>query len=473
MKQLIPTFTKVNFGKSYLNPYNIRQRKRTINILTDNDLIDNLTQNDIDSERRGELPFRYEELYKQKYGNKGFKSKVKTDKKKPKKSKIPLLPNHRNVMTDPAVLLKSNEEYIEMYKMFLQEKNSEPKTKTITFSNTITENGKASTAVNTLPNAHTVSRPYSSKPILKKPLRVHSSYKLTKKHNRPRIMKERLPSKGTNSNIFLTTTNISSQYKKQKTYQNTSSSLMTFKNETDTLQNFNSKEYDSSDISAMEYPKEVFQKPEEGEEAKKIKKKYQLDSLKDDIAEFEKKNQEYDEEKVKENEKMVDPFIRTQFHKPKYSENYLKKQDLQKVPSKIKEYIQNTSVTRPFCFKKKFKKFDEIFLRTSNKRMTFVKKLKEEHDDIEVPNYEKKKKNWIDEIDDNFKQEIVQYQKDLDNFVYIGQQGYYYEHSDTMNTGEKAYKDAMGLLQSDWLSEIHHKKFGGKVKKMIKTTEKH
>ena len=56
--ELIPTFSKIRTRKINFDKHTINQKKKDIKIITDNDFMETVTQQDIECERRNELPYR-------------------------------------------------------------------------------------------------------------------------------------------------------------------------------------------------------------------------------------------------------------------------------------------------------------------------------------------------------------------------------------------------------------------------------
>ena len=70
-----------------------------------------------------------------------------------------------------------------------------------------------------------------------------------------------------------------------------------------------------------------------------------------------------------------------------------------------------------------------------------------------LPESPNQKEQLIPLIERGFKDEIVNYQGKLGIFIYAGLQGYFTKHFGDITEGEKAYKEAMRKIESDWSSK--------------------
>ena len=423
MKQIIPTFSKVKTQKIYFNEYNIKQKEKNVKVLTDGDFIDGITQRDIDCERRNELPYGIDAFFKKKC--KAKQRKFNSDlTKRPRTKSRKIFITHKG-QTERQVEVKSNEDIIKLYQDYLDNNQNYH-----TLSNI--SNANCLKSINNDSNV-------DNKKLIKNKL---NRYKIKAKKNNFLTSSTMKSKSKVKSTLYITTTNFT------KTKRNDSFSLLSFKNDSESLLS------SSSDISTIYFPKANKRYDFSLSDNDQIRKKIKLLKLKDDIKSYEKvvSNQLYNKEKLEEDSKLNEPFIRNGFYKTSFTKVFTKKPQPIGVESKVKEYINKDTINHPLSCKKRFNQFDKVFIQASQNRIRRV-------DNKQLANLEEieykppDKDNWIQLIERGFKDEIVNYQGKLGIFIYAGLQGYFTKHFGDITEGEKAYKEAMRRIKSDWSSK--------------------
>lgn len=433
--ELIPTFSKIRTRKINFDDHTINQKQKDIKIITDNDFMETVTQQDIECERRNELPYRIVE-FTQKRKYKGTKAKITSNNKDNnlRSSFISYNKFNRQKPRNIPTNIYSNEKIIDMYQDFL---SSDETKKTNPFvQENIFHSLNADKNYKDIDNKNLLEKKinlFKSKAQIKKTKYYLGSSKSKSKYNKTTV-----------SNLFLTTTNFS---KTKHHTLDSSNSLISFKKEQ------NEKDSDiNQDVSIIKFTNNIPSPVLNDKEI--IKKKIKLEKILDEVKEFEiGKTKDYNKEKVESNSKLQEPFVRTNFFKTKNTGGLYKKKPMKSnVESKVKQYIITDTIARPVSCKQKFKTFDKIFLQASKKKILHVKKGPEI--DLEEIEYKpKNKNNWIEKMENGFKKEIVNYQDNLGFFVYAGLRGYFTHHFDSMTKGGKVYKDALKQLECDWLTE--------------------
>ena len=423
MKQIIPTFSKVKTKKIYFNEYNIKQKEKNVKVLTDGGFLDGITQRDIDCERRNELPYGIDAFFKKKC--KAKQRKFNSDlTKRPRTKSRKIIITHKGE-TERQVEVKSNEDIIKLYQDYLDNNQNYH-----TISNI--SNANCLKSINNDSNV-------DNKKLIKNKL---NRYKIKAKKNNFLTSSTMKSKSKVKSTLYITTTNFT------KTKRNDSFSLLSFKNDSESLLS------SSSDISTIYFPKANKRYDFSLSDNDQIRKKIKLLKLKDDIKSYEKvvSNQLYNKEKLEEHSKLNEPFIRNGFYKTSFTKVFTKKPQPIGVESKVKEYINKDTINHPLSCKKRFNQFDKVFIQASQNRIRRV-------DNKQLANLEEieykppDKDNWIHLIERGFKDEIVNYQGKLGIFIYAGLQGYFTKHFGDITEGEKAYKEAMRRIKSDWSSK--------------------
>lgn len=433
--ELIPTFSKIRTRKINFNGHTIDQKEKDIKIITDNDFMETVTEQDIECERRNELPYRIGE-FTQKRKTKLTKSKISWENKDNNRLSS-FVSYHKFNRQKPRNIpnnIYSNEKIIDMYQDFLSS-NDTKNTNSLNQDNVFhslnnDKNYKDIYNKNLLKKKINLFR---SKAQIKKTKHYLGSSKSKSKNNKTGV-----------STLFLTTTNFS----KTKHYTlDSSNSLISFKKE----QNEKDSDINQED-PIIKFTKKISSNVLNDKEI--IKKKIKLEKILDEVKEYEiGKTKDYNKEKVESNSKLQEPFVRTNFYKTKDTGGIYKRKTMKNnVESKVKQYINTDTIAHPVSCKQRFNTFDKIFLQASKKKVLRVKKGPVI--DLEEIEYKPKKtNNWVEKMENGFKKEIVNYQDNLGFFVYAGLRGYFTHHFDSMTKGSKLYQDAIKQLECDWLTE--------------------
>ena len=416
MKKYVSTFKrfKINLPK-----YNIlKKRKHTIDILSENEYMEKVDENDIISERFNIIPKKAETIFQKKH-NSFVKKQTLKNKQENINGDTISISNYFNASNVHPIFLKneSYEYFIKKYQSKLNEKNKKK------FKKNNTQNLLISEIKN--------DKKYNigMSPILSRYKSLNNSTQTIIDHQKQLYSKYLKLRNNNMEKTHFKTQDISQSSTKNKTLSSSMSHLVStikFDEEKDKQIKIKTKN--------KEYLKQIID----------LKNKEKLMKLNEDILEYENSNKfvaSVDERKAFN----YDKFIRTSYEK--FGKMYMKKKKINiNFRNNEGEKINMTKTQR-----NKFRKFNKMFLTTLNNDMDIDKEIhkKKDSEKLEEKIYEPNPTKWIDNVNNELNKKVKDYYRNLGTYILHKKKGIFYNHLKNLKKGDKAYKDAIRISQKD------------------------
>ena len=416
MKKYVSTFKKFKIN---LPKYNIlTKRKHTIDILSENEYMEKVDENDIISERFNIIPKKAETIFQKKH-NSFVKKQTLKNKQENIDSDTISISNYFNASNAHPIFLKneSYEYFIKKYQSKLNEKNK--------------KNFKKNNTQNLLISEIKNDKKYNIgiSPILSRYKSLNNSTQTIIDHQKQLYSKYLKHRNNNMEKTHFKTQDISQSSTKNKTLSSSMSHLVStikFDEEKDKQLKIKTKN--------KEYLKQIID----------LKNKEKLMKLNEDILEYENSNKfvaSVDERKAFN----YDKFIRTSYEK--FGKMYFKKKKIYiNFRNNEGENINMTKTQR-----NKFRKFNKLFLTTLNNDMDINKEIhkKKNSEKLEKKIYEPNPTKWIDNVNNELNKKVKDYYRNLGTYILHKKKGIFYNHLKNLSKGDKAYKDAIRISQKN------------------------
>ena len=470
MNKYLDNFSKIKF-KKVIN--NIHNRETSIKILSNENYMENINENDILLERFNKTSQKAIDFYNKikKYKNKKFKRKFKSLNLNSDVKERQIKTIYKKKKTSNYFNLKNNKNsfFINIYKNFLkinkslknkdqkndeikindlsknvsEDKNSfkdeEDKINLIYKNNKINNVAKKSSSDTNFKNYsyfNINSRNYKSNfnylynnnfiSLKKNPQNNLIQY-FNESENNNFKTKKSFTKKSLNYNSTLFSS------KTTNNYSNTQINNL-FLTENNNINNKTIKNKNSLDLLNNEY------------NIKKINNKIQLIKLKESLYNFE--NSKTFQSNLNKIEKIdKNDFKRKNIYKTK--SGFIKKKDNNKILSSIHNYIKTEAINRPKYFKNRFKSFDKIYYESQYNNKIINNNIIKKNN-INLYNlYKLQNKNiskdfdWLKIQKKNMNEDLKLYIKNSGDFLYLYNKGDGYEkHLNKISKGDIYYKNA-------------------------------
>ena len=471
MNKYLDNFSKIKL-KKVVN--NIHNREKSIKILSNEDYVKDINEDDILLERFNQTSQKAIDLYNKlkKYKNKKIKRKFQSlNLNDFKEKQIKIIYKKNKISNYFNLKNNTNSFFINIYKNFLssnksqknnnnqkndeiknnnlsknfsEEKNSfkneENKINLIYKNNKITNEVKKSNSDNNFQYFSYLninSRNYKSNNLYKNNILIS----LNKKSKKNLIQ-----------NIITENNNFKNS-KKSINYNSTLFSSTTINNNSNTqMNNFFITENNNISNKTIKYKnKNSFDLLNNEYDIKKITNELQLIKLKESLNEFE--NSKAFQINVNKIENFdINDFKRKNIFKTK--NGLIKKKDNNKILSSIHNYINTETINRPKYFKKKFKSFDKIFYETQNKNKEINNNILNKNKSNLYNLYKVNKNNfskdinWLKSLKKNMNEDLKFYVKNSGDFFYLFNKGDGFEkHLNKVFKGDFYYKSAKILSE--------------------------